>query len=254
MKKSTVLVICALAWIACLIDTEPVDAQPNEPLYVIDHPTAGLLPHGFYEIKGKIGPGTSFLGGFKVGFKDRVQIGVSFGAQNVLGYGSPDLNDKIGFQARLRVIEESNAPALAVGFDSQGQGRYHGDFKRYDRKSPGIYVVVTKNYTFALGQLTPNGGVSFTTEREDDNDPNLFFGLNWTIANQFSILFDIDAALNDNADGGDFGEGGIYMDAGLRWYYGENLLMTLIFRDLSGNFAMSQGVGREFEIAFIEAF
>ncbi len=254
MTKKTALVIGFAVWVLCLGSAGPVGAQPNEPLYVIDHPTAGLLPHGFYEVRGKIGPETSFLGGFRVGFKDRVQIGVSFGAQNVLGYGNPDLNDKLGFQARLRVIEESNAPALAVGFDSQGQGRYHGDLKRYDRKSPGLYVVVTKNYTFALGQLTPNGGVSFTTEREDDNDPNLFFGLNWTIANQFSILLDIDAALNDNANDSDFGQGGIYIDAGMRWYYGENLLMTLIFRDLSGNFGMSSGVGREFEIAFIEAF
>jgi hypothetical protein len=213
-----------------------------------------MLPHGFYEIRGKIGPETSFLGGFRVGFKDRFQVGASFGAQNVLGYGSPDLNDKIGLQARVRVIEESDAPAFAIGFDSQGQGRYHGDYKRYDRKSPGLYFVVTKNYTFALGQLTPTGGVSFTTEREDDNDPNIFFGLNWTIANQVSILLDIDAALNDNDKDSEFGQGGIYVDAALRWYYGENLLMTLIFRDLSNNFGMTSGVGRELEIAFIEAF
>ncbi len=254
MTKKAIVIICVQVCVLCLAGAETVCAQPNEPLYVIDHPTAGLLPHGFYQIRGKIGPETSFLGEFRVGFKDRFQIGASFGAQNVLGYGSPDLNDKLGFQARLRVIEESNAPALAVGFDSQGQGRYHGDFKRYDRKSMGLYVVVTKNYTFALGQITPNGGVSFTTEREDDNDPNIFFGLNWTIANQFSILLDIDAALNDNANESQFGQGGIYVDAGLRWYYGENLLMTLIFRDLTGNFGMNSSVGREFEIAFIEMF
>ena len=60
--------------------------------------------------------------------------------------------------------------------------------------------------------------------------------------------------LNDNVDGSEFGKGGIYVDGALRWFYGESLIMTLIFRDLTGNFGLTQGVGREFELALIESF
>jgi hypothetical protein len=223
-------------------------------LYIIYHPTAGLLDHGSYMLRGIAGGESSFLGQIGVGFKNIFQVGASFGMQNLLGYGSPELNDKIGLQARVRLIEESDAPALAVGFNSQGEGRYHDDLERYDRKSVGFYVVLSKNWVFALGDISAHGGVSLTTEREDDDDPNIFLGADWTILKRLAFILDMDAALNDNYDDSDFGLGGVYLDAGIRWFYGESLMMSLFFQDLTGNFGQSSSVGREFEIAFISSF
>ncbi len=228
--------------------------QPAQPLYLVYHPTAGLLGHGSYLIRGIAGGESSFLGQLGVGFKDIFQVGASFGIQNLLGSSSPELNDKIGLQARVRLIEETNAPALALGFNSQGQGRYHEDLERYDRKSTGFYVVLSKNWMFGLGDISAHGGISLTTEREDDNDPDLFVGADWTILRRLAFMLDIDAALNDNAKDSDYGQGGVYVDAGIRWFYGESLLMTLIFQDLTGNFGPTRRVGREFEIAFINSF
>jgi hypothetical protein len=225
-----------------------------QPLYIVYHPTAGLLGHGSYLIRGIAGGESSFQGQLAVGFKDIFQVGASFGMQHLLGTGSPELNDKIGLQVRVRLIEESNAPALALGFNSQGQRRYHDDFERYDRKSTGFYVVLSKNWVFGLGDISAHGGISLTTEREDDNDPNLFVGADWTILKRLAFILDIDAALNDNVKDSEFGQGGIYLDAGIRWFYGESLLMTLIFQDLAGNFGPTRRVGREFEIAFINSF
>jgi len=253
MRRAIVFILF-LAGCWCLGGVRPVGAQVIQPLYIVDHPTAGLLDHGYYEAKGRAGAESSFLASFKVGFKGVFQIGASFGMHDLLGYGSPDLNDKIGFQARVRLIGETNAPALAVGFDNQGRGRYHEDLERYDRKSTGFYVVLSKNYALALGELALHGGLSITTENVDDDDPTLFFGIGWTIMERFSIVLDNDAALNDNVKDGEFGKGGIYVDGALRWYYGESLVMTLIFRDLTGNFGPTRGVGREFEFALIESF
>ncbi|UCG50626.1 MAG: hypothetical protein JSW58_10485 [Candidatus Latescibacterota bacterium] len=227
--------------------------QVAQPLYIIDHPTAGLLDHGSYLVRAKAGPESSLLAEAGVGFKNFFHIGASFGMQNVLGYGSPELNDRIGFQLRLRIIEESNAPALAIGLDTQGQGRYDEDLERYQRKSAGFYVVVSKNYMLALGDAAFHGGVSFTTEREDDDDPNLFLGADWTILKRLAFVLDIDAALNDNAKGSRFGRGGVYLDGAVRWFYGESLMMTLVFRDLTGN-GPTRSVGREFELAIIDFF
>ena len=47
--------------------------------------------------------------------------------------------------------------------------------------------------------------------------------------------------------------GGIYLDAAIRWGYGENLTMMFILRDLTGNFERNRSVGREFEISYIGA-
>jgi len=253
MKQQSIRTLIATG-IALLSGSLNVSAQPFQPSYVIHNPTAGLLEHGFYEIRGRAGPESSLLAFLSVGFKSLFQIGASFGMQNVLGYGSVDLNDKIGFQARIRLIEETNAPALALGFDNQGHGRYADDLKRYDRKSPGFFVVVSKNYTFGLGQISWNGGVSFTTEREDDDDPNLFFGIGWTIKERVALLLDTDAALNDNVKEGEYGQGGIYIDGAIRWYYGESLMMTLIFADLTDNSGVTSGVGREFDLAIVRSF
>ncbi|MEJ2720325.1 MAG: hypothetical protein P8181_04195 [bacterium] len=253
ISKNRILIVLWLV-LACAPPAARAQESVAQPLYIIYHPTAGLLPHGSYLIRGIAGGESSFMGQLGVGFKDIFQVGASFGMQNLLGTGSPDLNDKIGLQARVRLIQETDAPALAVGFNSQGQGRYHEDLERYDRKSTGFYVVLSKNWIFGLGDISAHGGISLTTEREDDNDPDLFVGADWTILKRLAFILDIDTALNDNSKGSGFGQGGIYVDAAIRWFYGETLLMTLIFQDLTGNFGTSRKVGREFEIAFVHSF
>ncbi|NIM19552.1 MAG: hypothetical protein GTO51_04130 [Candidatus Latescibacteria bacterium] len=229
-------------------------AQLSEPLYVIDHPTAGLLQNGGYHFQGRLGPESSILLGLRVGFRNFLQVGASFGMQRVFERGSVDVNDRVGFRVRVRLFEETESPALAVGFDSQGQGFYHGDLERYDRKSPGFYGVLSKNYALGAGFFSIHGGVNYSLEREDDDDPNLFAAAEWELVESFAILLDADAALNDNNEGSGFGEGGIYLDAALRVTYGESLSMMLIFRDLTGNFEGSDRVGREFEIGFVDTF
>ncbi len=229
-------------------------AQLAEPLYAVDHPTAGLLQNGEYLFQGRLGPESSILLGLRIGFRNILHIGVSFGMQRVFERESVDVNDHIGFRFRLRLLEEAETPALAVGFDSQGQGIYHEGLERYERKSPGFYVVLSRNYLLALGYFSIHGGVNYSLEREDDDDPNLFLAADWEPVEGFAIILDADAALNDNADESSFGDGGIYLDAALRLEYGENLAMMLIFRDLTGNLRGSDRVGREFEIVFVDMF
>lgn len=224
------------------------------PVSTIDHPTAGLLEHGEYLFTGRIGPESSILVGSLVGFKSVVQIGASFGVQKVFDRGDVDVNDKIGFQLRLRLIEESLAPALAIGFDSQGRGFYREAEARYDRKSPGFYLVLSKNYLSLLGEVALHGGMNYSTEDRDDNDPDIFAAVDWRIIERLSLLLDVDTALNDNVDGGNFGKGGVYIDGAVRLDYGDSLTFMLIFRDLTGNFGLTSGVGRELEISFWDSF
>ena len=189
-----------------------------------------------------------------IGFLNRLQVGASFGMQQIFERAPIEFNDKVGFQARFRVLEETKKPAFAIGYDSQGDGMYHEDSGRYDRKSFGFYGVLSKNFGLPLGQLSTHGGINISAERDDDNDPNIFAGFDWEIFSGFSALLDLDAALNDNADNGQFGSGKAYVDFALRVIYGENLGMMLIFTDLTKNFTGASRSGREFEIAFVSSF
>jgi hypothetical protein len=246
------IILAAVLILSILSSSSP--AQLSERLYGVDHPTCGLLQNGEYHMQGRLGPESSILLGLRVGFRNIFHIGISFGMQRVFERGDIDLNDHVGFRFRLRLLEEQETPALAVGFDSQGQGFYNEDVERYDRKSPGFYAVMSKNYMLALGFFSLHGGINYSTERKDDDDLNFFAAADWEPVEGFAILLDADAALNDNNDGDGFGEGGIYLDAALRLDYGDNLTMMLIFRDLSGNFEGSNQVGREFEIVFVDSF
>jgi hypothetical protein len=229
-------------------------AQPLEPLYIVDHPTAGMLPSASYRLSGRTGPESSFLATFSLGFKGRLMIGASYGVHHLFEYGTPQGNDRVGLQLRLRILEEGRGPALALGFDSQGYGPWDSALDRYVRKAPGFYAVVSKNYAVPLGDLSFHGGLSVTTETDDVRSPNLYAGLDYMVWQRVSFLLDTDAALNDNAEGSPYGQGGIYLDAGIRAYFRQTLVVTLIFRDLTENSGFSQGVGREFEIAWISTF
>jgi hypothetical protein len=229
-------------------------AQLAQPLYVIDKPTAGMLPSGSYLLRGRAGAESSFLVSAYVGFREIVQIGASFGAQNMFEHGNPVVNDYPGFHARIRFMQEGErVPALALGFDSQGYGVYHEGLERYDRKSPGFYGVLSKNWVPLLGQLSLHGGVSWSTENKDDNDPNLFGAMDWTFFEHLAFLLDVDAGLNDNEDTS-FGSGGVYVDAGIGWYFSQGLFVSLAFRDLTDNFAPTPGVSRELDISWRKSF
>jgi hypothetical protein len=237
-----------------LVEPQASRAQLVQHLYSIDHPTAGLLEHGGYQISGRIGPESSFLLGVRIGFRNLFQVGMAFGMQRVFDRGSIEANDVVGIRFRLRLLEEMITPALAIGFDSQGQGMYHEGLRRYDRKSPGIYAVLSKNYALQVGEISFHGGVSWSTERDDDDDPNFFLAAEWRLEERLAFLIDADAALNDDDNTDAFGRGGIYVDAAIRWTYDESVAMMLIFRDLSGNFAPDRRVGREFDFALIDYF
>lgn len=252
-KLGAMLLVIIIIMMTLMWYPVPPRAQAPQRLLVVDKPTAGILPNGSYSLRGRAGPESSFLVGLNIGFREIIQIGASFGAQNVFDHGSPVVNDYPGFQVRARILPEGAGPALALGFDSQGQGVYHENLERYDRKSPGFYAVLSKNYQLRLGELSIHGGVSWSTERRDDNDPNVFGAADWTFFERLVLLFAVDGALNDNGDDS-FGQSGVYIDAGVGWYFGESLVMSLAFRDLTGNFGPESSVGREFEIVLMQSF
>jgi hypothetical protein len=226
-----------------------------EPIYMIDSPTAGLLAHGEYHIQGRIGPESSVILAFRVGLKNRVYLGTSFGMQNLFSYEQVEFNDRPGILFRVRLIEEDDRrPGLALGFNSQGTGAWHDQAERYDRKSKGFYAALSRNWKIPVGHLSIHGGLNYSLENQDEDHANAFAAIDWEAIAGLDFLLDVDGAFNDNRDDGRFGGGGIYLDGAIRVTYGENLQMMLIFRDLTKNYTPERRIGREFEIAFVDFF
>ena len=74
----------------------------------------------------------------------RLSIGLSFGGEGIIGDGKVDWYPRVEAAVRYRFIEESTAlPALTLGYETQGYGRFAGD--RYQVKSKGVFFALSKN-------------------------------------------------------------------------------------------------------------
>jgi hypothetical protein len=231
-------------------------AQLLEDLKVVSTPTAGLIGHGSYMFEGRIGPGNDLLFGMGVGFHDRIMVGLSFGLQNFIGRGDIEANNLPGFLVRLRIIEEGLAgPAFAMGIDTQGEGHYSEDDERYDRKSLGAYAVLSRNFDARIN-IGIHGGINYSFENRDENSIDFFAGTSLTIVQGLTLLLDYDACLDD--DDPDITstrtKGRGYLDCGVRFDYGENLRIRLLFKDLLGNYIPESGVARSIEIVYLNWF
>ncbi|HEU4928569.1 MAG TPA: hypothetical protein VFU38_01965 [Candidatus Krumholzibacteria bacterium] len=230
-------------------------AELSQPIDSARYPTAGIVAHREYRLMARAMPESCALLGGWLGFKDVAHAGVFYGAFHLVDRGEPVFFDHVGFDVRVRLVSETRWPALAAGFDSQGWGPYDGSQRRYERKSPGFYLVASKNWHSFAGDLSLSAGANYTLEtRDDDRAPNFFASADWFIAGHVSLLADFDAARNDNADDGIYGEGGVYVDAGVRALLGETVSVMLVFTDLTHNLAPGDESGREVQIVFANTF
>jgi hypothetical protein len=241
--------------VIALVCASVAHAELEQSVENARYPTAGIVAHREYRPVARAMPESSALFGGRVGFKDVVHVGIFYGAFDLVSRGEVQFNSHIGFDVRARLAAETRLPALAVGFDSQGWGAYDDNLRRYERKSPGFYVVASKNWHSFLGDLSLTAGANYSMEtRDDDTSPDFFAGADWFIARRVSLLADFDAARNDNAEDGIYGEGGVYVDAGVRVLLGGNVSLMLVFSDLTGNLTPGDASGREIQIEFADGF
>jgi hypothetical protein len=223
-----------------------------EPRFLIDMPTAGMLPHNTLALDLDFYHTGGLLVGFSIGLFDRLDAGLSYGGVGIIGTESPAWNNSPGFHLKVRLIEESILlPAIALGFDSQGKEEYVDPPGRYVIKSRGIYAVASKNYS-AMGSLSLHGGVNYSLERgDDDTDPDFFVGIEKTIGAAVSAVGEYDLGLNDtNADA--LGRGRGYLNVGVRASLGKGLTLCLNLKDLLRNQQTISIGNRTISIEFLQ--
>ena len=168
-------------------------------LFTVEYPTAAVLSRGEVQIHQTFYGNDGILFGFTVGLIDNIQAGVTYGGTHIVGNQEPDWNKIPGVNVKFRIINETlTFPAIALGIDTQGRGKYYRDINRYDIKSHGVYAVASKNFSL-YGLLGFDFGMNYTFEWEEDENKTVdfFAGTYKTLGDIVTIYLDYSLGLND---------------------------------------------------------
>jgi len=228
------------------------------PRYLINAPTAGTLPRGCFHVVMRVYNHGGLLGETAIGLSNRLMIGISYGAENIISDYSANSNPRIEFNLKLRLIDENYLlPAFAIGYNSQGYGAFIDDRDRYTFKSKGFFGVVSRNFTTQYLSAGGHVGVNYSLENDVDNDeePSFFFGLDTKFNNNIAMAIEYDMGLNDDRASQNYAKGRGYLNFGLKWMYSDNLEIEILLNDLLLNRKEGASTfGRELRFTYIEFF
>jgi len=249
-------IFAAILFVPCLLLAQGYagDQATHEPTMLIDKPTAGMLKRAQYTVNGVFFQRGGVLMGVSVGLIDAFSFGISYGGTEIIGSSKVQMNPMPGVKTKLRLFDESTTiPAMAIGFDSQGKEPYVDSLSRYLIKSPGFYVVASKNYSFA-GNFSVHGGFSYATEHGDgDKDLNMFIGVEKSLGRLVSLLAEYDFALNDDHYRA-VGRGRGYLNLGLRLSAGKGFVLGFDLKDVFRNQKEVHVGNRVLVIDFVGSF
>jgi len=223
-------------------------AERAELARLIDSPTAGLIGKGRYGVGLRLFPDGGVLGQVQAGALKRLTIGLSFGGQQVIGQGPVDWQPRVEVAARYRAIEESAAwPALVVGYETQGYGAYRNG--RYQIKSKGFYLALSKNYASSFGQFGIHAGANISREEEGGDGLTGWVGADKSINEDLALLGEYELARNEEgpADEGLF-------NVGARWLVAPQLKIAFFFKNVLGRGVGNPDPSRELAVVYTEEF
>lgn len=234
------------------------------PRWLVDVPTAGTFPRGYFNIGVRFYPNGGAIGNTDIGLSNRLTLGISYGAEDVISNTDPNWNPRIEFNVKFRIVDELEYfPALTVGFCSQGFGAWNEEFDRYTFKSRGFYGVISRSFYFYQWTSGWHAGVNYSLENEvdEERDVNGFLGIDATFKYNLALLLEYDIALNDDRstlpDGEPYvfaGKGRGYLNLGIKWLFTKNLEMEAHLKDLLLNRRQSDTITREISITYIDKF
>lgn len=231
------------------------------PTNLVTIPTAGGLVRGAFSADMRMQRDGGLTAALAVGLSDRIMFGLSYGASRLIGDDQPVSYPRPEVILKYRLIDETTTlPGLSLGLDTQGFGNYNDadSLQRYDIKGYGAYLVLSKNWRTPLGNLGAHLGTNynFTENVDEDTDPNYFAGFDVEFNPELSLLFEYNAALNQNdmtAETLSLANGG-YLNAGVRWTFFQNLHFEFHFNNLLFDEEKVSYFNREIKVTYIEYF
>ncbi len=244
----------ALAALLVLVAVLPpvAAAQIEHPIKLIDFPSAYGLPRGGYSLRMRIVPAGRVITGIRVGISDYILLGVSYGATNVVGSGSPEWDDRMEFDFKLRVAEETGGiPEIAIGYDSRGYGMQL-ESGEYEKASSGLFVSAAKTLPFSeFWQV--HAGLSRTLD-EERAKPDIIVGVSARLSQEFSVVAEYQWGVDKREDGDGTESTTGFLNFGLRWIFMEQLEVDIYFRNVVGPNGSPELNSRSLGFAFYDSF
>jgi hypothetical protein len=166
--------------------TEHADQSPQ--LELMDIPTADILDPMTYSTSFRFYNDGGLLSRLVIGPLRRVNLGIYFDAQRVIGSGDPHMITPAVF-FKVKAFDGSDyLPALAFGYDNQGYLWQHST-KDFLQPEKGIYLV--GSHALFVEQFELNAGLNVNNI---DHDATLhgFFGASFKVSTNFSLLAEYD--------------------------------------------------------------
>jgi len=234
MKKITIYILLFFTILNNAISSGGTagDEAKYESRYIVDMPTAGMLPKGSFSLFGiAYSYGGIMAEIFACPFKDFL-IGVSFGGTGIVGESDVVFQELPAVHLRYRIINEKQSfPAILIGINTQGRGLYSKSREQFEIFSPGIYLSLSKNYKWLAGNIAFHGGMNYSFEAKPETRyPNFYFGLEQSIGSSLSLNFEFNASINEYKE--DLVENVGFLNTSLRWSVAEGMTIEFQLRDL----------------------
>lgn len=203
-----------------------------ETRFIIDMPNAGMLPKYGYNINSRIsGNGNTSIEFLASPFKNFL-IGIAYSSSNLLGDSEPDIQGIPGFDIRYRIVNETMTfPAIVLGVRTQGAGFYVVDFNRFTTLSPGVFVALSKNFKWFLGDAALHGGINYSFESNPkDRFPNVYLGTEFSLGPFASGIAEANLNIDDPNKLISSKKG--LLNAGVRFSITKSITIDLLFRDI----------------------
>jgi hypothetical protein len=240
------------AIVAVVVGAWPAEAPALEEHFeqLVDVQSAHTLPRAAYSLGMRVVPNGGVLLGLRVGITPYLHVGLSYGAENVVGSGDPVWNERVELEVKLRVAEDGQfgpVPTIAVGYDSRGYGRQLADGS-YEKPSQGLYVVASKALPFSEFWQA-HAGLSRTLELEQAR-PDFFVGMTARLSQEFSAILEYQLTAETKDRDSKAG----YLNAGLRWLFVGQFEIDLYFRNLTSSSDTTELSSRSIAFAFYDSF
>ena len=172
------------------VDTD-TDVDAGTMIEGVDIPTADILDAGTYSTAFRFYSGGGVTSRILLGPLKRLNLGVSFDVQRLIGSGTPHMVTP-ALHVKIRAFDGTDIlPALALGYDGQGM-LYQDSTRRFLNKRRGLYLV--GSHEFLLPDLELHAGVNFSDV--DDAKAYGFVGSTYRITNAFAFLVEYDNIRN----------------------------------------------------------
>lgn len=229
-------------------------AARYESRYIVEMPTAGIIPKGDYVVYGTAFDQGGLAAEFTASPFTNFELGLSFSGIRIIGSGDIDCQKLPGVNLKWRIINETKSfPAIAIGANIQGRGYYSKTYDRFQTQSPGMYVCASKDMYWDLGYIAFHGGLTYSFEPTPVNRKiNLYAGFEQSIGRPFSINCEFNANLDDENKHIMKDKG--LLNLGFRASLSRGVTLELQLKDLLKNFKDEDSPIRIVGLEFISRF